>query len=67
MNGYPKTFDELREQVWEEKRDTIEMFVDRIDDETTMQDVHRFKGEIMAFDSVLQMLRNIIKYGDCDA
>ena len=66
MSAYPKTFDEFRDQVWEEKRDTIEMFVDRIDDETTMADVNRFKGEMIAYDSVLQMLRNIIKYGDCD-
>lgn len=66
MNGLPKTFEELREQVWDMKDDAITSFIEHIDDETTLSDVHRLRGEVIAYDNVLYALRSVIKYGDVE-
>lgn len=58
-----KTFQQLREYIWEEKQSSIECFIERVS-ELNEFETGRWKGEIDAYDQVLHLLRNIDKYGE---
>ena len=62
---YPKTFEEFREYLWQERADTVDFMLDKMA-EVPLSDYQMgaYKGEIMAYDSILMVLRGIIKYGD---
>lgn len=59
----PKNFQELREIIWAEKQDTQETIVDLLEELTPFQLGH-YQGMSHGFDQVLDILRNVLKYGD---
>lgn len=63
--GTIKTFEELRDYLWEEKNTTMEMLTDRLS-ELSRFDQGRFVGEIQGYQNVLDILRNSLKYGDVE-
>ncbi len=65
MMNTPKNFEELREYFWQERADAVDCMLDKMTDEPlTEYQMGTYKGEIAAYDSMLQVLRNIIKYGE---
>lgn len=63
--GIIKTFDELREHLWQEKNDTMEMLTDRLS-ELSRFEQGRLVGEIHGYQNVMDILRNSMKYGDVE-
>ena len=59
---YVTTIEELREELWDDRNDYLEMMVDRIDEDTTPFQLGRYRGYVDAMDEVLMSLRNAIKY-----
>lgn len=61
---YPiKDFQSLREHVNEERLDTLESLGQRIEELTEFQR-GSYHGELMAYDNMLSLLRDILKYGE---
>lgn len=60
-----KTFEELRDYLWEERQDLAESLIDTLD-ETTEFDRGNFHGQYIAYSSFIRLLRDILKYGDAD-
>lgn len=58
-----RTFEQLREYIWEEKQSSADCLIDRIEELNTFEQ-GRWKGEIDAYDNLLQVLRNILEYGE---
>jgi hypothetical protein len=63
--GTIKTFEELRDYLWEEKTATLEMLADRLP-ELSRFEQGRFVGQIQGFQEVMDVLRNSLKYGDVE-
>ena len=68
MNTYtdklPTTFDELRYLIGNRRQEAILCFVDSLDRNSELCDLHCFRGEIQAFDDVLTLLRRVTKFGE---
>lgn len=60
-----KTFEDLRTAIWESKQHATDMLIDQLEESTKFQRGW-FYGEIFAYNEILDLLRNIIKYGDCN-
>jgi hypothetical protein len=60
-----KTFEQLREVIWEEKQGISEVLIDRLEELSDFE-LGMYKGQIMEMDHVLELLRKIIKYGDSE-
>lgn len=60
-----KTFEELREHLWQAKQDTMEFLVDRLGELTPFEQ-GRYAGEIRGYDEVINVLRDSMKYGDVE-
>jgi len=60
-----KTFEELREYLWQAKHDTMECLVDRLGELTPFEQ-GRYAGKIYGYDEAMDILRNSIKYGDVE-
>lgn len=63
--GTIKTFEELRDHIWEEKSANMEMLAERLG-ELSRFDQGRFVGEIQGYQNVLDVIRNSMKYGDVE-
>lgn len=63
MSHHIKTFEQLREHIWQERQDCIEILIDRLG-EIEEFDIGRWRGEIDAYGNMLDTLRNILKYGE---
>ncbi len=59
------TFDELRQRIWDEKQNTIEVCIDRLEELTPFQQ-GIYRGEIIAYDEILNIMRGIEKWGDLE-
>lgn len=62
----PKTFEELREYMWEERSSALDCMIDRMDEELAPYELGKYRGEIAAYDNILLVLKNCIKYGDIE-
>lgn len=58
-----KTFENLREYILGEKAHTMDCFIDKLDELNEFEQ-GMFKGEIITYDNILNLLHGIIKYGD---
>lgn len=58
-----RTFEELREYIWQEKQDAADCLLDRMEELSRFQ-IARWKGEIDGYDNILMVLRNILKHGE---
>ena len=61
--NYIKTFEDLREFIWEAKQDAHEALIEQMF-ELPPHGLGAFKGEIECYDSLLDVLREIIKHQD---
>ncbi len=57
----PDQIEKLRDNLCEEKQSLMEILVERLEELSDFE-LGRYQGEIAAYDDVLQMLRNILKY-----
>lgn len=60
-----KTFEELREHLWEARQDTMECLVDRLEDLTPFEQ-GKYIGQAACYYKVMDILRNSMKYGDVE-
>lgn len=65
LTAMPKNFEQLREFLWEERLSILETLNERLEELTAFQQ-GRYNGEIMAYDEILGILRNVLKYGDVE-
>lgn len=60
-----KTFEELRDYLWEERQGLLEILHERLEELTEFQR-GSYHGEINAYSDVLSTLRSILKYGEVE-
>lgn len=65
MTEVLKTFEELRDYLYEEKQHACERLVENLEELTPFQ-LGRIQGAIGAWDEILNVLRNTMKYGDVE-
>lgn len=58
-----KNFEDLREHIWEERYGSMESLANSIEELTEFQR-GSYHGEIMAYENLLSVLRDILKYGE---
>jgi len=56
-----KTFQELSDYLWQEKTDLMELCFENLQNLSDF-DRGEYKGQAIAFDEILQLLRHSIKY-----
>lgn len=58
-----KTFEELRTRIWEERQYMLEHIAENLEESTEFMR-GQWSGEIVAYDCMLDTLRNSLKYGE---
>ncbi len=61
----PKNFEELQEYIWDEKQISMENAINKLPDSNEFQR-GAYYGELYAYQNILDVLRNVLKYGDQD-
>ncbi len=58
-----RTFEDLRNHVYDEKINALECLSERLEELTEFQR-GSYHGEVMTYDNLLHLLQNILKYGE---
>ena len=58
-----KNFEDLREHIWQGRQGVLELLCERLEE---LDEFNRglYKGEVLVYDEMLELLRRIVKYGD---
>ena len=63
MSTHIKNFEQLREYIWESRQDTYQWLIQNLEDLSPFH-LGRYQGTIIAYELMLDTLRDILKYGE---
>jgi hypothetical protein len=58
-----KTFEELRSHIWDERQGILEHIAENMEESTAFTR-GKWSGHILAYEDILSVLRNSLKYGE---